>query len=187
MYLRADGSNPALPAFDRCLVLEDLGIRFRGFSPKLSWFLNSFPLTLPQSLRQISLRFYEKWYIIFSGENEANWKAIDATLTSSKFSALTSVEIVWDMVDGSPSDSDELEQKEPPMRKQVVDHLATLHKLGTFSTALPNLYKRGILWCGDSCHQVINTVTEVVLVAEASLPGPNSWSPLYRSSTFDWD
>lgn len=153
-------------------------------------FLRSFLLSLPRSLRTIGIRFQDRWETVFSVHQE-EWQALDKML-SEEFPALSHVEILWDTEErhtvDSDSDSNESEEERrsftgPPNHEQVMDHLIMLDEMCILEDVLPSLYKRGILWCGDSG----SAITEVVLVAKANSPASYAWDPCFHESIYFGD
>ena len=75
-------------------------------------------------------------------------KAIDTTLTSSKFQKLGYVEIRWN---------------EDEMSETFDDTLVYMYQRGTFKKYLPKIYNRGFLRCGHCGNGVVYPIKEALL------------------------
>ena len=143
-------------------------IAFVASSPGDPWFLGPlFSVYLPNSIRSISLRFYDvnTFSAIFSVNSKrikTFWEEFDNALTSPRFPNLTLVVIKWHFRN--------LRHPTTP-NGDFIRHLDRLHEMNTFKEFFPKLYKSDILWCGLGGSDIVYHVSESAF-GSGGLEGP---------------
>lgn len=132
--------------------------------------------SLPKSLRSISLELPMVGLLpnLFTFDVILEfWEAFDKDLGGPKFSHLTCAELLWSI--WSPS------------RKPIVDKLCDMLKKGDFARYMPNLYKRGILRCGDRGQRVrrVYPISEPSVALAAR--DREAWKDSYLPRMFSYD
>lgn len=134
-----------------------------------SWLLGSLSSALPGSLCNFALHFwdYDSERIFLDEKARRFWKTLDKILSNTRFPALMNTEIMWNLHHSCEDSESDLINK---------------YQQGIFKKFFPDLYTRGVLWCGHRNRYVVYPAVEHAF--SLALTNPEEWRKLCRGCLF---
>lgn len=126
----------------QCLSLTFLN-SLKDTAPDYPSILRTISDCLPTTVQTIQLDFGRFSDYLLSEDYWPYWKAVDSALTASNFKDFQFFGLRW-KIRSFPQN----EECQDPV-EGVKQQLATLDRNGAFKNALPGLYSRNLLWCGE--------------------------------------
>lgn len=144
------GRSTALPVLADFGALRVLSLKFNVGSDDLPLLLQKLAHGVPKSLEFLQLTYTTNITNLFHKTRQARWLALDRFLSSPDLSKPLSLEIQSD----PSSDQEPTEEFREGVLQKRRDNvfrkeLVLLNRHGIFSSFLPIMYERGLLWCVD--------------------------------------